>query len=395
MALRPEDIDLWRNRIAQGLGLTHLGWALAADIVDVVERMHGTISRAPLPWAHPHNDRAGGLSGLIYRLIRQSMNHLDRGFAEASLALRLDQSAEDPAWIRLQAAVNGVLGDQLDAQASPLSLTMRLIQQPAAVTDHRRRIIFLHGLCMSELGWQHPAHADFCQWNEHARAARISYLRYNTGRRISQNGQDLAALLESLDEDLELDLIGHSMGGLLIRSALHAAAGHGHRWPSRLRHVAMLGSPHHGAPLERIGQQANGLLTLSPYLKPFSRLGARRSAGIRDLRFGNLTDADWQDVDPDHRHDTRHPLPLPEGPRYLNLAASRSPALPEPVWRGRDDLLVTVPSALGQSRDPGRRLHHNHLQSQVLPGLNHLQLLSDARVYDSLRNWLQGALRPG
>ena len=395
MALRPEHIHLWRNRIAQGLGLTHLGWSVAAEIVDVVERMHGTISRAPLPWTHPRSDRAIGLSGLIYRLIRQSMSHLDRGFAEASLALRLDEGAQDPAWIRLQAAVNGVLGDQLEAQASPLSLSMRLIQAPPAEAAPRRRVIFLHGLCMSELGWQHTAHADFCQWNAQARGARISYLRYNTGRRISQNGQDLALLLETLDEDLELDLIGHSMGGLLIRSALHAADQRGHRWPRRLRHVAMLGSPHHGAPLERIGQQANGLLTLSPYLKPFSRLGARRSAGIRDLRFGNLTDADWQDVDPDHLHDTRQLLPLPDGPRYLNLAASRSAALPQPVWRGHDDLLVTVASALGQSREPARRLDHPNLRSHVLAGLNHLQLLSEPQVYDQLRGWLEASLRPG
>ena len=65
------------------------------------------------------------------------------------------------------------------------------------------------------------------------------------------------------------------------------------RWPARLDDLVFLGTPHHGAPLERAGNWVDLLLGATPYAAPFARLGKLRSAGITDLRHGNLLDEDW------------------------------------------------------------------------------------------------------
>ena len=392
--LEPGDIERARALIGRGLNLAHLGCSLAAEVVDVVARMHGTISRLPGPVGRLRNDAAFGIAGLVYRLIRGSFDQLDHGFAQAGRALHDPQAPSDARWLLFQAALNGVLGDRLQAQDSPLALGMSLHRTHTSATASPQhathQVIFLHGLCMSELGWHNPAHFALCQRLQADDAADIAYLRYNTGLHISDNGQALSQLLEStVSAHQRLTLIGHSMGGLLIRSALHAAEVAGHRWPEQLNNVAMLGSPHHGAPLERIGNWANRLLKISPYMAPLSRLGDLRSAGIRDLRFGNLTRGDWSCAEQiDHSEDLRQPLTLPHGPRYLLVAASLSSTLPNPASSARHDYLVPVRSALGLANEPQWQLSAPSLQREVLADTNHMQLLDDPRVHALVEDWL-------
>lgn len=392
--LTPADIEHARKLVGRGLSLVHLGCNLATDVVDVVGRMHGTISRVPGPFSRLRNDAAFGIAGFIYRLIRGSFDNLSQGFAEAGRVLDQPAAPSDANWLHFQAALNGVFGDRLARDNSPLALGMSLHRNFEAADAHshpvRHQVIFLHGLCMSELGWHNPAHQALCERLRAQAGTDVAYLRYNTGRHISSNGEDLSALLEStLSADQQLTLIGHSMGGLLIRSALHAAEVAGHRWPSRLKQAAMLGSPHHGAPLERIGNWANRLLKISPYMTPLAHLGEMRSAGIRDLRFGSLTRGDWSALpQDDHAGDVRLPLPLPAGPRYLLVAASVSPNLPDDVARARHDYLVPVASALGLSSDDNWRLDAPALQRETLAATHHMQLLDDPEVYRRLQTWL-------
>jgi hypothetical protein len=144
-----------------------------------------------------------------------------------------------------------------------------------------------------------------------------------------------------------------------------------------VRALVTLGSPHDGTALERIGNHANRLLRISPYSAPFSRLGNLRSEGIRDLRYGNLLDEDWNGVsDPDHRHDPRRPLPLAGGVHHVLVAATRSPAADSPPAGLRDDLLVSVPSALAYTH-----LRQAKAERHVLAGLDHMGLLGSRRVY--------------
>lgn len=379
------------NWLARGLGVGHVAAGLGAEIVDVVERMHGSISQAPLPLSQLDNDRAGGLTGLIYRSIRKSFNLTELAFIFASRALEDEVRPDETLWLQTLAAMNGAFGDRLLERNSTLAINMQLINQMPSPQAPRCQVILLHGLCMSEVGWSATACQQFTNWAEQQLNAKVSFLRYNSGKRISDNGSDLSQLLES-DTDLPLILIGHSMGGLLIRSTLNAAKRQQHKWPTRLTHAAMLGSPHQGAPLERISNQVTRLLNHSPYIKPFSRLSNIRSLGIKDLRFGNLNKADWDKLDDtSHTDDRRQPCPLPKSnTRFLLVAASRSETLdPLTPELSKDDLLVPVTSALGLSPNSAYELQAKHLKRQAFSQMNHLQLLSDPRVYNSLVDWLR------
>lgn len=379
---------------SRAASLLHLGSELAGDVVDVVERMHGTIERAPLPLAQPGDTSTRGITGLVYRAIRNSFaavsaslgriaNQLDRAAGEGAQA--------DDAWLPIRAAINGVCGDALERSGNPLAQPMRVVGR-GGMQAGDTLVLFAHGLCMSERGWRRGEFADFEHWCAEDFGARTAHLRYNTGRHISDNAAELAALLEDLVDAEDVDrlvLVGHSMGGLLYRSAIRQAQDAGHAWPQAVTHVVMLGSPHNGSPWERLGNYANRLLKFSPYTLPLATFGDLRSAGIRDLRHGNLMPSDWQAIeDPDHHHDPRTPVPLLDHARHLAIAATRSPGLPEPLWAGKDDMLVPVASALGLSRIPGRQLSHPRLQRELVPGMDHLALMGDVRVWALVREWL-------
>ena len=68
-------------------------------------------------------------------------------------------------------------------------------------------------------------------------------------------------------------IVGHSMGGLLARSAYHYATVADMQWPRLLRKLVFLGTPHHGSPLERGGNWIDVFLTASPCLAPIAHLG--------------------------------------------------------------------------------------------------------------------------
>jgi hypothetical protein len=156
----------------------------------------------------------------------------------------------------------------------------------------------------------------------------------------------------------------------------------------RLTKMAFLGSPHHGAPLERGGHWVDVILGASPYTAAFARLGKLRSAGITDLRHGDLLEADRAGAAPStnsamsaRSRDNRTPVPLPEGVACYAIAGSLREKL-------LGDGLVTVASALGQHRVKARRLQFAPGHTWVGQGLNHLDLLDSAEVLAQLRRWL-------
>jgi pimeloyl-ACP methyl ester carboxylesterase len=188
----------------------------------------------------------------------------------------------------------------------------------------------------------------------------------------------------------ELVIVGHSMGGLVARSACHLAAVEGQTWLARLSKLVFLGTPHEGAPLERGGHKVDMLFGISPYVAPFARLGKARSAGITDLRYGNLQDADWQGRDRHaQRRDDRRPTPLPAGvPAYL-VAATQSETMHGVHSRLLGDGLVPLASALGEHRDPALALDSVPAERRmVVTQASHWDLLSRADVYAQLREWL-------
>jgi pimeloyl-ACP methyl ester carboxylesterase len=219
-------------------------------------------------------------------------------------------------------------------------------------------------------------------------------LHYNTGLHVSDNGQALARALQTLVEQWpvpveELVVIGHSMGGLVARSACHQAQAEGLQWLATLRGLVCLGTPHHGAPLERGGQLIDSLLGQSPYLAPFARLGKARSAGIADLRFGNVQQADWSaHRKHDQKVDARLPTPLPPGVQSYLVAAVRAQDAHDArkAWIG--DGLVPLPSALGEHAKAAMALVVPDNHKRVVTRANHWDLLNSPEVYQQLLAWL-------
>jgi hypothetical protein len=177
------------------------------------------------------------------------------------------------------------------------------------------------------------------------------------------------------------------MGGLVTRSAIHAATEAGLRWPKKLRTVVFLGTPHQGAPLERGGHWLDVLLTVSPYSAPIARLGKIRSAGITDLRHGSVVDADWAGLDRfGHVRVRRTPVPLPEGVACYAIAATR--ALQTTAARLPSDGIVPVQSALGHHDDPAYALRFPPSHQWIAAATGHVDLLGRPEVYEQLRTWL-------
>jgi pimeloyl-ACP methyl ester carboxylesterase len=301
------------------------------------------------------------------------------------------------------AALNGVLGDHLAATGNPLAIAMAFRRSGQALPLERRALRFclpgatprmlvlLHGLCMDDLQWRRADH-DHGEALARERGYTPVYLHYNSGLSVSTNGRVLAQQMESLCDAWpvpieRLVMMGHSMGGLVARSAIH----HGTlmrrselRWPARLSDLICLGTPHQGAPLERAGHGVDVLLGATPYAAPLARLGKARSAGINDLRLGNI-------VSPPAGDDGTHrcaQVSLPEGARCFAIAASLGPAADSLKTRLLGDGLVPVASALGQHAEAGRHLDFAPERQAVVHDTGHLDLLSNAEVYGLLRQWL-------
>jgi hypothetical protein len=383
-------------------GVGRLAIDAVTGVTDLVEAMHRTISGIAPPIGKAVPGPTGGISGLVYRSVRGATRLVGQGI-DAALAVAsplLGEAQPMPLRDAAVAALNGVYGDHLERSANPLSIPMTLRRDgvPLALDGESLRrslpdlgphlLIALHGLCMNDRQW--------CR-NGHNHAAALAaefgytqvYLHYNSGRHVADNGRDLSHLLEQLLASWpvpveSLTLLGHSMGGLLARSAVQHAQQQGLTWTGKLRAIAFLGTPHHGAPLERAGNWFDTLLSQSPYSAPFLRLGESRSAGIKDLRFGHITDAVPRGR---HRHDTRDPVPLPDGVRCFAIAATRGRA-DRPLARLPSDGLVPVASALGTHHDPAHSLAIPEQQQWIAHQCSHFDLLSRADVYARLREWL-------
>lgn len=386
-------------------GATRLAVEATRAVTDLVEAMHRVIGGGPAILGRPLESTITLLTAPVYgsiRAIAQGVGDtLDLALAE--LAPLLGESAPGPVRGAVLAALNGVLGDYLAETNNPLALEMRLHHDGhpleleegalrAAVPDAKRRLLVLvHGSCMSAAQWSR---------REHDHGACIArelgytpvYLQYNSGLHASTNGRAFADLLErlvaawpspSLDE---IAIVAFSMGGLVARSACHYGEEAGHTWRTKLRTLICLGTPHHGAPLERGGNWIDVLLGLSRYSAPMARLGQIRSAGVTDLRFGNVLDEHWQGRDRfEPGRDRRTPLPLPADVDCFAVAATSAATAGESL---PSDGLVPVESALGRHEDPRLTLAFPAPNQYVAHGAAHLDLLDRPEVYQKLREWL-------
>jgi hypothetical protein len=404
-------------RAADLRGLARLGIDAVGGVTDVVEGMHAAIVRPSWPIGPAGPARTRGLTGWIYRTVRGTTRIVGTGLdtvlggLDTLTAPDRHEGAPSPRREALLAALNGVWGDHLAATGNPLAIPMTLrvdgrVIDPAAGPapgrgDGRRLLVMVHGLCMSDLQWRRHGHDHGAMLAESAGWTTL-HLHYNSGLHVAANGHALDALLEDLLRRWPvpvdaLALVGHSMGGLLVRSACHAASVAGHRWPASLSAIVCLGTPHHGAPLERVGHVVDRALGASPYAAPLARLGRGRSAGITDLRHGLLRDEDHAGDDRfANAHDTRVPTPLPAGvPVYL-VAATTGERVGSRRDRWVGDGLVPLASALGVHPDPAFALDVPRARKAVIVSADHWDLLDRPEVASRLRRWLgRAATRPG
>jgi pimeloyl-ACP methyl ester carboxylesterase len=370
-------------------GYARLAVAGVAGITDLVEAMHGTIGN----WI-TRKPKTKGITRFVYRSIggvtRLVGSGLDATLGTLAklpmLAAARRSSAERDAVL---AALNGVLGDYLVETGNSLRIAMSLRQggetiDPASLPGATGHVLVLvHGLCMNDRQWHREGH-------DHGEALAREfgytplYLHYNTGQRIAANGREFADLLESAlarwPVPVEsLAIIGHSMGGLVTRSACAVAGEAGHRWLKHLEKIVFLGTPHLGAPLAKGGKWVDVILDATPWSAPFARLGKVRSAGIQDLRAGKILDT---------LPSGNAIVPLPRGVICHAIAASLGAGGKSLKGKVLGDGLVTVASALGQHSDPLRSLAIPTTRQWVCHDMGHMALLSRPEVYEQLSKWL-------
>jgi pimeloyl-ACP methyl ester carboxylesterase len=358
-------------------------------VTDVVEGMHHTIASGPDLLGRPLEGPASVITKLVYGSIRGVTHVVGVGIDAilAQLAPLLGESVPGPERAAVLAVINGVVGDYLAETKNPLATEMQLKGGKPGATG--KLVVLVHGSCMNDLGWNHGGHDHGAALARDLGYAPI-YLLYNSGLHVSQNGRGFAELLERLVAEWpvpleELVLVGHSMGGLVARSACHVGEAEGHAWRKKLRTLVCIGSPHHGAPLERGGNWIDVLLGISRYSAPLSSLGKLRSAGVTDMRHGTVRDEDWRGRDRFARTTVPTRLPLPTGVRCYAMAATLSPKVRKKL---RSDGMVPVDSALGRHKKPELALDFPEDHQWVGYGIGHLDLLGRAEVYEKLRSWL-------
>ena len=343
----------------------------------VVHDMHRAIHAVPLDLIAPRGaSTRRGLEGArdgVYAAVRGVSRLLFR-IADAALergAFTPTRALPGP----LLGAVQGVIGDHLARAGSPLHIAMQLRRDGQPLTPTRaglaglgpRVAVFVHGLACDESCWDRGAgsargRVRFAELLAERHGYTAVFVRYNSGQRIAENGRALAALLAELvaaqpDGALRLALIGHSMGGLVARSAAHHGHVAGAAWVAALRDVVCLGSPQLGAPLEQLGAAAAAVLAAIGVTAPIARVIDARSAGIKDLRAGAIVEAGAAQRPPQTRyHSVAGAL---GGPRH-------------PLGWALGDGMVRVRSA------------HGGEQGVRIDGLHHMDLLDHPAVFAAI-----------
>ncbi|WCB92168.1 hypothetical protein DSM104299_00856 [Baekduia alba] len=344
----------------------------------IANRSFGPAAAASAPSRAVHD----AIAGAVYAGVRGAGALLGGGLARSVRAAGGGpRITDDPRGRLAQGALNGLWGDRLEAGASALAVPMAvraggrdvacdseaLARAFPADRVTARPVVFVHGLCESDTAWGIRAERHGATTYASRVVAPIGrtpvFLRYNSGLAIAENGRRLSALLEALVAAWpvpidDLALVGHSMGGLVIRSAGHAAAADGHTWPARVDTTISLGTPHRGAPLAQAAHLAASALDVTPESRPFGAVLRASSAGIQDLRHG---------LD----------VPLIAGAEHHAVAATVTEAEEHPVGRLVGDLLVLTASA-----------HGSEATRRHVGGHDHFDLLNSPALDDLLRDWL-------
>ncbi len=402
--MQPDEITAAGELAGEAAG--HLALQIREMHHGIAGRVFDALGDAAKPVQVLHDGIAEG----AYAAARGLTKGLVRGGALAFSATRGPGAPSVEHSLRGRLAVgalNGAFGDSMQRRGNRLAVPMSLRQHgrnvelteralASAYPDATGRVaVFLHGLCETEEAWHLRAdrHVPYGARLEAELGYTPLYVRYNTGRHISENGRDFAELLTHITAHWpvavdEIVLVGHSMGGLVARSACHYADADA--WPTRVRHVFSLGSPHRGAPLEKAATLATGALARLPETRGFAQALQARSSGIKDLGHGYLVDEDWRDQDPDaFVQQAGSQIPFLESANHYFVAATVSREPDAPLGRIVGDLLVLRSSAWAHAH-PGEPMHFPVAHYCHVGELNHFDLLNHPAIYEQLRRWITG-----
>lgn len=387
-------------------GLSQLATSSVTGVAEIVQEIHRDIflqyfsltrRQANFIWEN-------GITKRIYGLTQQIMQQYGKGLAISLRGLNryfpvLHEKPLTPMMHFIANALNGVLGDHMLQSHNPLALPMVMYDRYGQLQRGElsgRVVILIHGLCMNHLSW---APGESSGLGEHIlyhqQQANVLYLNYNTGRRISSNGRSLSNLLEKLVSNnpriTEIDLIGHSMGGLVSRSALFYGKQSTCKWIDYVENLVCIGSPHQGAVLERLGFMLQEKVGQIPFASVLAQLGNLRSAGIIDLRHGSVRDDDWEHLEAriGQMDDCRKPAPLPSRIKtYLIAGTLERESSSSKTLEAIGDYLVSVKSALGDHPHPQFRLKVPEDHKAVFYGLNHMEIQYHPKVREQIIAWM-------
>lgn len=359
------------------LAAVALGAELADELVlgtvrdthaAISDRVHGLLAGPTLGAAAVPEAAHRGIAALVYTSVGLALRGAAAGCDQAAAyGPRMD---DHRAGRFLSSAVNGLIGDRLAQERPDLALEMTVRAHgrdvrpdraglarafPAATGDV---VVFLHGLCESEESWltAGTSYADTLR----ALGWTPVMLRANTGLPLRENGAALASLMAALVEHWPTDidriaLVGHSLGGLVMRAA-GAVVGPHDGWTARVGDVITLGTPHLGSPVARFAETGGRALGLMPETRAFGRILEQRSVGIRDLVAGLGEEVP----------------PLPNA-RYRLVSAGRDVLVGRDSASGRD--------RVGTTMFPGCQTLH-------VERTGHFGLLNHPEVHAALARWL-------
>ncbi len=397
-------------------------WVELGDLVELaterismpVEGMHRAIARRWVDVITPSGSKVGSLTqsaiGGIYGAVR-STGALVGGALGVGARQVAKHTSVRPLWGMgrggtVRAIANAVWGDELEHRGSTLSIGLGLrspqgdqVSTDAAVLERAypdacsRLAVLIHGWSETEQIW-HKLPDDGSTSSLVAAlefdGRTVLLVRYNTGLHVSANGDGLASLIEAIADSWpvaveQVDLIGHSMGGLVARSAVVAGRDAGYPWTEAVGHLVTLGTPHLGSPIEKGLALMSRALRIAPESEPLGEFLDLRSRGVKDLRFGAVTEDDRPDMGPDRFIDAMEDtVALPEHvtQHFATGVVTQDPA--HPLGQILGDLVVRTPSGTG--RGTRRRVAAKNVR--VFGGRRHPDLLHDPEVHAQVRDWL-------
>jgi pimeloyl-ACP methyl ester carboxylesterase len=351
-------------------------------LVAPVEGMHRAINRR---WLEPL-----GASGVPDAAVAGVYASIRAGARFVGAGVDATDTVGSETVDGFQAVVNGLWGDAFHGGTSRLEIPMGIRDADGLSHPTGRVVVLVHGLFETERCWRGredaPGLADLL--DDHHALTPIS-IRYNSGLRVSDNGERLAALLEEVLSEWpvpieSIALIGHSMGGLVIRSACTAAQSAGHVWIDDLDDIVTVAAPHRGSPLEKAANVAAWGLGFARTTRPLADFLNGRSVGIKDLRFGAIVEDDWEGTDPDALlRNTVGDHHMPAGVVHHVVAGVTTSDPTHPVGVVVGDFVVrTGSSTAGLQADTVNVAIHG--------GRNHFNLVGDPEVIERVLNWLSG-----